>query len=104
MPLVRSYFVCKRCSACCLAVGCAFLSGEGLCSIYEERPMVCRVDEAALFYGFDPVRWAAVNTAACGLLNSPENGVWDSSLLVGYCPTDSFFDSLVSQGVIKSVG
>jgi len=36
-------FNCEKCGACCRAVKC-FLLKDGLCSIYETRPDICRVD------------------------------------------------------------
>ena len=55
-------FKCLRCGACCKLVGlsiipeiaalakkdsdeCKYLSSDNLCSIYETRPLYCRVDE-----------------------------------------------------------
>jgi len=33
---------CSKCGACCRLAGCKFLK-NGLCSIYETRPEICRV-------------------------------------------------------------
>jgi len=33
---------CSGCGACCRAIGCTFLAGNR-CTIYEDRPDVCRV-------------------------------------------------------------
>lgn len=52
-------FKCDKCGACCRALGgseiyafldrgdgvCKYLDGN-LCSIYENRPLLCRVDES----------------------------------------------------------
>lgn len=52
-------FVCDKCGLCCSHIGgselykdldrgdgvCRFLQGT-LCSIYEQRPLLCRVDES----------------------------------------------------------
>ena len=52
-------FVCTKCGACCRNLGgssiyasldrgdgvCMYLDGN-LCSIYEKRPLLCRVDES----------------------------------------------------------
>ncbi len=52
-------FVCKKCGECCRNIGgidvykdldrgdgiCKFLEGN-ICSIYENRPLLCRVDES----------------------------------------------------------
>ena len=35
-------FDCSGCGACCRAIGCPLLVGNQ-CSIYEDRPDVCRV-------------------------------------------------------------
>ena len=49
-------FLCSSCGACCMIAGktgylpdrgdgaCSFLDEENKCSIYEDRPDVCRVD------------------------------------------------------------
>jgi hypothetical protein len=41
-----SWFKCDGCGACCRAVDCHFLVGDK-CSIYHERPLICRVDKQA---------------------------------------------------------
>lgn len=37
-------FNCEKCGACCMAVKCSLLTKDNLCSIYENRPEICRVD------------------------------------------------------------
>ncbi len=37
-------FPCEKCGSCCKAVGCSYLKNN-LCSIYEARPDICRVDK-----------------------------------------------------------
>ena len=47
-------FDCAKCGACCKLFNpftglgrCPRLTADDLCSIYEERPDICRVDEMA---------------------------------------------------------
>lgn len=53
-------FECNKCGLCCKSIAnnpiykdldrgdgtCKYLSEDNLCSIYETRPLLCRVDEA----------------------------------------------------------
>lgn len=36
-------FNCEKCGACCRSIGCDKLK-DNLCTIYETRPDICRVD------------------------------------------------------------
>ena len=50
-------FKCKKCGECCRHIGgiipeldrgdgvCKHLTNEGLCAVYESRPLICRVDD-----------------------------------------------------------
>lgn len=50
-------FPCTKCGACCRLVGtldpeldrgdlvCKYLGDDNLCTVYETRPRICRVDE-----------------------------------------------------------
>ena len=38
-------FPCQKCGACCRATKCTHLTEDGLCGIYEDRPLECRVDD-----------------------------------------------------------
>jgi uncharacterized protein len=52
-------FICDKCGVCCRSLGksplyaelnggngaCKYLQDGGLCSIYEDRPLLCRVDD-----------------------------------------------------------
>lgn len=38
-------FNCEKCGACCKIVGCSYLTEDNLCSIYNDRPDICRVDK-----------------------------------------------------------
>ena len=33
---------CKKCGTCCIIAGCKYYK-DGLCSIYKDRPEICRV-------------------------------------------------------------
>ncbi len=70
-------FPCSKCGACCKLAparvpgwparpdgACAYLTPDNLCSIYETRPLVCRVDEARP-PGVTVERWHALNLEAC---------------------------------------
>lgn len=77
-------FYCNKCGACCRNLDksplyaeldsgngtCKYLNGN-LCSIYETRPLLCRVDESYnVFYreqiGYD--EYCKLNYEACDLL------------------------------------
>lgn len=62
-------FPCTKCTACCRRVGlafpdwgylradgrtCSFLSKDGLCSIYDTRPAICRIDDMIENLGLKP--------------------------------------------------
>ena len=36
-------YPCQKCGTCCRAIGCDKLEGT-LCTIYDSRPDICRVD------------------------------------------------------------
>lgn len=77
-------FTCDKCGACCrnlnrspvyanLDIGngvCRYLAGN-LCSIYEDRPLLCRVDESyeAFFEGYmTKEEFYNMNYAYCKIL------------------------------------
>lgn len=72
-------FPCNRCGACCRLVGCRHLV-DCLCEIYEERPLVCRVDEMweRHFQWMPPQIWLSLNQEACRLLLGAEKDVRNS--------------------------
>jgi Fe-S-cluster containining protein len=39
-------FICEKCGGCCRKMKCIFLK-ENLCSVYENRPLICRIDKLA---------------------------------------------------------
>ncbi|MFH0959646.1 MAG: YkgJ family cysteine cluster protein [Pseudomonadota bacterium] len=49
-------FPCERCGACCRTIQCRYLEGEDFCSIYENRPDVCRVDKMIDIIGMSDKR------------------------------------------------
>lgn len=83
MSLEQKKFDCKvGCGACCKNVGhlpipstdgiCDLLV-DGLCSIYDERPEICRVDSMFEKYGGGLTweEWCTLNSGYCRvLLNS----------------------------------
>lgn len=58
-------FPCSKCGACCITIGCPYLGTNNLCSIYNTRPIWCRVDEYAEKYGINKEIWYAENLKAC---------------------------------------
>lgn len=38
-------FKCDACGLCCKKINCEFLTKDNLCSIYENRPLICNVDK-----------------------------------------------------------
>ncbi len=81
-------FLCKQCGACCRDIsanehlrfmadesGCCIFLKENLCSIYETRPLFCRVEEAyAAFYSdvLSHDQYIEYTENACRLLRMKE--------------------------------
>lgn len=68
-------FECSKCGACCqlfnpfTGIGrCPKLIGDDLCSIYESRPTICRVDEMAEVRGIPAEEYYEITEQSCLLL------------------------------------
>lgn len=75
-------FDCRKCGACCRLVGsneltrgldrgdgaCRYLQPDNLCSIYDERPDICRVDRTQPSV-MTTHEWHRRNHAACDQLH-----------------------------------
>ena len=77
-------FLCSKCGACCKVAGllpglpdrgdgaCAYLDANDLCSIYEDRPLICRVSDFGKTIKKDKdgdlKDWYIESTKACHLL------------------------------------
>ena len=77
-------FLCSKCGACCILAGslyglpdrgdgaCAYLDDNDLCSIYEDRPLICRVSDLGKTIKKDKdgdlKDWYIESTKACHLL------------------------------------
>lgn len=87
--MVRPIFRCDQCGECCRNIGaleflsdldngvgiCKYLDGNK-CSIYEERPIVCRVDECYELYYKGKCRreeFYEINYSICEMLKSRKN-------------------------------
>lgn len=85
-------FPCTQCGCCCKQVfrseltayldkgngSCKYLSSDNTCSIYEERPDICRVDlQYKVFFSskMDWEEFVAINIAACNFLQNPIENV-----------------------------
>lgn len=77
MPLPD--FPCTKCGACCRRItrvdpswpkredgACFFLREDDSCGIYEERPLLCRVN-ALLPDGVDMADWHNLNATICNM-------------------------------------
>lgn len=77
-------YKCSRCGTCCRNLNksdlyksidrgdgvCKYLNGN-LCSIYEKRPMLCRIDESYIFYFKDMItieEYYKLNYKSCNKL------------------------------------
>lgn len=71
-------FKCSGCGACCMvaaSVGlpdrgdgaCVYLTEDNQCSIYEDRPLICRVDDLFehIDHGLTREEWNESNTKSC---------------------------------------
>ena len=74
-------FLCSKCGACCLVAGtkgmpnrgdgaCIYLTKDNLCSVYDKRPLECRVKDSALIIkkqnkDFSIKEYYKANTKAC---------------------------------------
>jgi len=65
-------FSCDKCGACCRAVKCDRLK-DNLCSIYDTRPTICRVDEMARIRGLERNAAYIINKHCCHILREKEN-------------------------------
>jgi len=74
-------FPCSGCGGCCMvaaSVGlpdrgdgaCIHLDKENKCSIYEDRPLICRVDELfeEIDHGMTKEEWYDANKKSCNSL------------------------------------
>ena len=66
---------CKKCGACCRVVNCPYLK-DNLCSIYEQRPDICRVDKMYEILiknnEITKERWYEINKIVCNYLQAKE--------------------------------
>lgn len=84
---MQTPFPCTQCGRCCKQVfrseltayldkgdgSCKYLSSENTCSIYEDRPDICRVDlQYKLFFSseMDWEDFVVLNEIACLILKS----------------------------------
>lgn len=84
---MQTPFPCTQCGRCCKQVfrseltayldkgdgSCKYLSSENTCSIYEDRPDICRVDlQYKLFFSseMDWEDFVELNEIACLILKS----------------------------------
>lgn len=44
---------------------CEMLTEEGLCSVYEHRPLVCNIKMGALLFKMDLMDWYRINARGC---------------------------------------
>ena len=78
-------FLCSGCGACCRRIGeinkaqlsfgklpdrgdgvCANLNKDNSCSVYENRPLICRVKDLGKAQGYtDLKQWYILNTKSC---------------------------------------
>lgn len=61
-------FPCSKCGCCCELVACPQFDTETrLCSCYEYRPMICRVDAVSdlMDKRIDPALWRKANMEMC---------------------------------------
>ena len=98
-------FPCSSCGQCCRVVGrllktsfinpiyndlirrfpyetnvdgsCVMLTDEGLCSVYDHRPLLCNLKLAALLMGFTDNSWMEIQAEDCNCLID-EAGLDDS--------------------------
>lgn len=60
-------FHCEKCGCCCKAMKCDLLK-DNLCSIYADRPIICRVDKMAECLGMTDSEANAINKKNCRIL------------------------------------
>lgn len=80
-------FPCTSCGACCKSIKgidflkehdsgdgcCKYLDENNLCSIYEERPLLCNIDRAyAMIFSanYSKEEFYSINAEACNKLQS----------------------------------
>jgi Fe-S-cluster containining protein len=85
-------FPCSGCGCCCKRVGkaietygidfpykvdasgtCEMLDEEYLCKVYEDRPLICRVDELAEVLNIPKQEFYQANISACNKMMDEDN-------------------------------
>jgi|TARA_R110000823_G_scaffold283033_1_gene401224 Fe-S-cluster containining protein len=83
-------FKCSSCGSCCKRVSniidfpepikkdgsCSHLTDDNLCGIYNERPLICRVDkyyDVFLKEKMSRSEWNSVNTKSCNIMMDQDN-------------------------------
>ena len=71
-------FLCQACGACCRVISCKYLTSDNKCSIYEKRPIVCRVDKMFEITGggtiMDRKEYYKLSKLFCEFLRQKEKG------------------------------
>lgn len=87
---MQKYFPCTKCGCCCKQVylskltayldkgdgSCKYLSNENTCSIYKNRPDICRVDHQYNIFFSSTMSWnefVDINIEACDFLQDSLN-------------------------------
>ena len=85
ITLKRPKFPCSQCGECCRHISnilpdfdigdgvCCHLTDNGLCDIYDERPLICRVDlyfEKCLKGKISREDWYKMNQEGCNKLQN----------------------------------
>lgn len=100
LPLLK--FQCSQCGACCRKAGklglmpqredgaCLYLGQDNLCTIYETRPEICRVDKMYEKYKFKISKkdYFKLNSEFCNLM------IEEESLSKDYLIDISLYDRL----------
>jgi Fe-S-cluster containining protein len=62
-------FECDKCGACCYVTGCKHYNPDiKLCNIYNNRPVICRVDNMADLRKIPRTEAYTINHQACKIL------------------------------------
>ena len=87
MTAVTDSFPCTSCGACCRHVDrlgdafpfsntdgvCEKFGPDNRCTIYADRPLICRIDDGAVALGVPIKLWHRLTADACVQLQAEEN-------------------------------
>ena len=89
---MKTNFPCSGCGCCCKRVGlipiipgfdfpyksdstgkCEMLDDNNKCTIYETRPLICRIDSSAKYFDMSKKQYRKLNIVHCNMMMDEDN-------------------------------